>query len=367
MRVVFFYVIFSLCTGTLLCAQSAPRELFKFAKFKHDNGEYEAAMAFLNQAIDADSAYSSAYLLRAEVHFALSKFFAAIHDVQQAFRLESPSPGQEAIYRTLAGRSYAALKDYKNALNELDRAIKLNSKMATALYQRSSILYRQSNYTAALDDIDKAINLSPDVAEYYAHRATMKIEYYNPVYGAEAYNSALSDINVAIALQPQGYDFYKVRSQLQRNAGQTDEALSDYNKMVTLAPEKVDAYTERGMIKLNQYQYAGAAGDFSQSIKLNPTEERNYRMRGLCNHNMENYRQAFEDFSRSIELLSQRLTTYVEDKKEVQNLLAETYLMRGHSLNVMGRNSEACHDFLRAHNLGIKKGLNYYRKFCGIY
>jgi hypothetical protein len=51
----------------------------------------------------------------------------------------------------------------------------------------------------------------------------------------------------------------------------------------------------------------------------------------------------------------------------LKNTLAETYVLRGHCLNLMGNNAQACQDFLMAHNLGIKKGLNYYRKYCGIY
>ena len=145
-----------------------------------------------------------------------------------------------------------------------------------------------------------------------------------------------------------------------------DEAIEDYDAMIRLSPKKNDAYTSRGLIKMSQYKYRGAALDFSKSIILNPEIEKNYRYRGLCYNNLNNFRDAYKDFSKSIEMLSVQLNSTAEAHL-VKNTLGETYLLRGHCLNLMGNNAQACRDFLQAHNLGVKKGLNYYRKYCGIY
>jgi len=81
---------------------------------------------------------------------------------------------------------------------------------------------------------------------------------------------------------------------------------------------------------------------------------------------MNNYSEAYRDFSKSIDLLTIEITSSNE-KSNLKNTLAETYLLRGHCLNLMGNNAQACRDFLMASNLGVRKGLNYYRKYCGIY
>jgi tetratricopeptide (TPR) repeat protein len=117
---------------------------------------------------------------------------------------------------------------------------------------------------------------------------------------------------------------------------------------------------------MNNYDYRSAALDFTKSIIINPDDERNYRFRGLCYNNLNNLDDAFRDFTKSIDLLNIELGSS-SSKDMIRNKLGETYLLRGHCLNLMGNNAQACRDFLFAHNLGVKKGLNYYRKFCGIY
>ncbi len=81
---------------------------------------------------------------------------------------------------------------------------------------------------------------------------------------------------------------------------------------------------------------------------------------------MSRFAEAQKDFTKSIDILTKELER-TANKEIVQKNLAETYLLRGHCLNLMGNNANACRDFLAAYNLGVKKGLNYYRKYCGIY
>ena len=64
-------------------AQESPRELFKFAKFKFDKGEYEEALSYLSQTLDHDSTYSNAYLLRAEIKFMQARLEAKISKLEK--------------------------------------------------------------------------------------------------------------------------------------------------------------------------------------------------------------------------------------------------------------------------------------------
>ena len=143
-------------------------------------------------------------------------------------------------------------------------------------------------------------------------------------------------------------------------------AIKDYNTVIELSPKKEEAYSKRGVIKMNNYDYRSATLDFTRSILINPNEESNYRYRGLCYNNLNNYKEAIKDFSKSIDLLTVKIENSA-DKDLLKNTLAETYLLRGHCFNLMGSNAQSCLDFLMAYNLGVKKGLNYYRKYCGIY
>ena len=366
MRVISIFIILIFGGFSAVSAQTSPREYFKFAKFKYDKGDQQGALDFLNKAIEADSGYVSAYLLRSEVNFSMTNYYSTINDVDRAFKLEGKEASFATDYTLLRGKAFAMLKEYDHALTDINDVLQKSPGNATAYFERGKIRYRQSDYRGALDDLDKAIGIDADHADFYAERAQLKNEFYHPIYGSDQYKKVLADFNVAIALDPDNYQYYELRSEFQESMGLEKEALSDYNQMIKLSPHKDDAYTKRGVIRMHEYDYKDAITDFSQSIDINPEDERNYRYRGLCYHNVNDFNKAYKDFTQSIDLLSKQMS-YTNDNKEIQNVLAETYILRGHCLNIMGNNGDACRDFLKARDLGAKKGLNYYRKFCGIY
>ncbi|MCG8306415.1 MAG: tetratricopeptide repeat protein [Cytophagales bacterium] len=356
---IFFFII------NFLQAQDA-RENFKFAKFKYDNGHFQESLEFLDKALEEDSLYVNALYLRAEVRFELGQFYNAVLDINRILKLKNSNAVYTGNYYLTRGKSFLSLKDYSNAENDFDKAFELLSDDPNLFYYRAKLSIARNAYNQALEEIDVAIQIKSDNPDFYSLRSEIKIKLLNPVPDSDDYQSVLGDINVAIALDPDHPNNYLIRSNFLKSMGEVAAALEDYNTVIELSPKKEEAYTSRGVIKMNNYEYRSAALDFTKSIIINPDDERNYRYRGLCYNNLNNFADALKDFTKSIDLLTILLDDSAE-KEPVKNTLAETYLLRGHCLNLMGNNAQACRDFLMAHNLGIRKGLNYYRKFCGIY
>ncbi len=343
----------------------AARENFKFAKFKFDNKEYKNALDFLNKAVYEDSLYVNAYYLRAATQYELQNYFHALMDIEKVFELEDEDVSSIGEYYLLRGKIYLGIEEYDQALVDLNRAISDLEDNGDPYYYRGKLYNITGKKLKALSDLDHAIMVNPDKAHYYGYRAEIKIGYLNPVYGDEKYQSTLADINVAIALDPENKYYYRVRGEYLKNMGQQSEALTDYNVVIKEANEEDLPYLQRGVIKMNKYEYRSAIDDFSKSIESDPDNPNSYRYRALCFHNINMYREAYRDFSKSIDLLTSELTSTKD--ADTQVLLAETFLLRGHCANLMGNSSGACRDFLRGYNLGDKKGLNFYRRNCGIY
>ena len=342
------------------------QELFKFGKFNYDKKEYKEALGFLDQALDKDSLYFNAYYLRAETYYALEQYYNAILDINKVLKTQDSAAADYVKYYITRGKSFLALDDFTNAESDLELSLDYQQENPQAYYYKAMLGLATLNFTDAIEAINTAIKYDAGVPEYYALRAQIKNKFTNPVPNSEDYQSILGDINVAIALEPQNHEFLLVKSDFLNSMGEFEAALNDYNTVIKLSPKKEEAYTERGVIKMNNYDYRSAALDFTKSIIINPDDERNYRFRGLCYNNLNNFDDAFRDFTKSIDLLNIELGSS-SSKDMIRNKLGETYLLRGHCLNLMGNNAQACRDFLFAHNLGVKKGLNYYRKFCGIY
>ena len=364
MKIRFFMYLVLVCSGVLL-AQN-PRENFKFAKFNYDKGEFSEALKFLNQAITDDSLYVNAYYLRAETNYELKQYYNTVIDINRIFKLENTVNSSTGTYYITRGKAFLALDDIDNANADFEKSIALSGNNALAHYYLAKLRYATRNYDEALSELESAIKFDAKNPAFYALKAEIKMEYCHPVGGTRDYKDILSDINVALAYDPENYQYYAMRSNFLANMGESEKAMEDYDTMIKLSPKKNDAYTSRGLLKMNRYEYREAVLDFTISILLNPDTESNYRYRGLCYNNLNNYKEAYKDFSKSIDILKVELDKTAE-KEKVQNLLAETYILRGHCLNLMGSNAQACRDFLMAHNLGVKKGLNYYRKYCGLY
>lgn len=364
MNIRLILILFILYTSHLQAQD--PRENFKFAKFNYDKEKYAEALKFLDLAIDEDDLYVNAYYLRAETNYELGQYYNAILDINRIFKIDNTVNSSTTDYYLTRGKSFLAIDDFSNAKADLEKSISYSSTNSYAYYFLSRHYLNTKQYQEALLEVEKALRINPNEPDFHALKAEIKIAHFQPVIGSNEYKEILAEIDVAIALDELNYEYYNIRSDFYKDLGEVDKALEDYDAMIRLSPKEDNAYTSRGLIKMTQYKYQGAALDFSKSILLDPQIEKNYRYRGLCYNNLNNFRDAYKDFTKSIEMLSVQLNSTAEAHL-VKNTLGETYLLRGHCLNLMGNNAQACRDFLQAHNLGVKKGLNYYRKYCGIY
>ncbi len=362
----FLVFLYILSSGT--DAQDA-RENFKFAKFHFDKGEYNESLKYIDKSLSQDSLFLGAYYLRAETYYALGNYYSAISDINRILAIDKSqqesNPGASEYLLTRA-KAYTSLNDFPRASSDFEKVFAVSNTNPEAYFQRARFYYGTKNLDYAMTDINQAIKMNPAKAIYFAERAQLKLANGKPEPGSEKYRSILEDLNAAIQLEPKNYHFFMERSEFLSAMGQNEQAMKDYDQVITLSPKTVEAYTNRGVLKMNNQEFYAAALDFTRSILINPAEEKNYRLRGLCYTNMNNMSDAVQDFSKSIDMLSGKLKSGSQDAS-LRSTMAETYILRGHCFTQMGNEPLACRDFLQAYNLGTKKGLNYYKKYCGLY
>lgn len=367
-RIVFYWLLIGSFWTQGVYAQTAPREFFRLAKFKFDHKEYKGALDFINQAITTDTVYMNAYLLRADINFNLGCYYSTIKDVNHAFALDEARARTLSEYYLLRGKAFLKVNERERAMKDLQQALSISTDNPEAHYQIANIVYENGNPREAMKEIDEAIKMKSDNGAYYAQRAVMRYNTYKPIAGSQAYESVLADINVAIALVPDKYEYYRFRNLIFKRdkTNNFDFLMNQCNQSIKMFPNHPEVYKERGLLYMNKFNYQHAVMDFSLAIELGDKDAENYRYRALCYHNLDQYDKAISDYSNSLRLLTNMLPE-VDNKKEMEFVLAETHFQRGNSYLIKRRNTEACQDFLRSYNLGAKKGLNYYRKYCNIY
>lgn len=182
----------------------------------------------------------------------------------------------------------------KDLVSYLDKAIA--EKPTVERYQLRAIARQElKQYPDALSDIEAALKLDPENAHLYINRAGIRrLQQKN--------REALEDLNHAIELAPQSEHAYQLRGMLYLEDHQPQYAINDFNRAIQRNPQSVNALNARGIAHLEQGKPDLALEDFDQAIKIN-----NFVSQVFCNRagiwqDRQQYAAAIKDYQRAIEL-----------------------------------------------------------------
>ena len=129
---------------------------------------------------------------------------------------------------------------------------KENTSAATAWFATGELLTKDRNFKEAIDSFDKAIRLKSDFAEAYSVRGTLKSK-------LGRYKEALADLDKAIELKPNYASAYTGRGLVKSSQNRYYAAISDFDKALELNPKQISSYLGRG--------YAQAQAGFKDKAK----------------------------------------------------------------------------------------------------
>ena len=117
--------------------------------------------------------------------------------------------------------------------------------------------YNLEDYKGAIVDFTKAIRINPNDLYYYIFRAQAKEK-------LKDYNGAISDYTRAIKLNPSVGNYYNNRGFCKENLKDYTGAIADYTRAIELDPKHEKAYYNRGFCKGNLKDYTGAIADHTR-------------------------------------------------------------------------------------------------------
>ncbi|HYX13334.1 MAG TPA: tetratricopeptide repeat protein [Nostoc sp.] len=250
----------------------------------------------------------------------------AINAIDRAIKLEPNF--YQAWY--LRGFVQATREEYQEALKSFDKATQIEPKFAPGWRLRGLTLINLKRYPEALESYDQVAKLDPDDASVQALRSIIlltakrfpeALEVSNRVIqkspSSWAYfargaariatgdsQGALADLNEAIRLNPEYIEnaAYSLRGSIRAQQGDLKGAIADLNEAVRLDPKDADNFKGRGEIRFQQKDFKGALADFNEAIRLDPKNIEAIKARGLLRSLQQDYKGAVADFNQAIRL-----------------------------------------------------------------
>ncbi|MEG5058649.1 tetratricopeptide repeat protein [Microcoleus sp. A2-C5] len=226
----------------------------------------------------------------------------------------------------------------------------------------------ERHFQEAIENFDRAIKLNPDYADPYNNRANVRHQLGD-------FPGAREDYTEAILLNPKCSDFHKNRGIISCELGDYREAQADHSRAIQLDPNNDQAYNSRGFARVHMGDVPGALKDFTQAIELNPDYALAWNNRGDVYLESGNLERALEDYTRAAQLKHNNPIIFynlgvihyslgnkekaLEDYNQAIQLkpdLAQAYQNRGIVHYELGYSQRADEDFFNAKNLYRRHG-----------
>ncbi len=234
-----------------------------------EQGQYGRAISNYTTAILQDPDNPLHYVRRAEAYGALylenreaENRTKAEDDFETALELDSNFNPAYLV----RGKFYSALGEYDVALSDFNRAIELDVTQADLYAERGFVHLARGNQEAATADFVQATTLDASNSLAYLGQAQLSLDNGD-------FESALFNVSLALETNPEFAEAYALRGSLHMHLGNTDDAKSDFDTAINLNNRLVDAYVGRGMY----YDDAGntrlATRDYSTALSQRPDPE----------------------------------------------------------------------------------------------
>ncbi len=205
-------------------------------------------------------------------------------------------PGFENAYLGRA-QMYLEKADTLKALADIDTALVRNPNSFNGHVMRAELLMRRSRplFRNALVNMDKAIKLEPKHAGLYVNRAYIR-------YNLNDWDGAMADYDYALSLEPLNKTALFNRGLLNTEVNANDRALEDFTAVLNLDPSDHRAHYNRAQIRARKHDFAGAIEDINAVIELFPNFPTGYLIRSEFERGRGNLTKAAADYDKAMAL-----------------------------------------------------------------
>jgi tetratricopeptide (TPR) repeat protein len=259
---------------------------------------YEGAVAAFERVNQINPYYYQAWRQKSDALTVLNKDLEALTAIDKAIAFNSEQANEDNpkdfMLYVSKGNILRLLKRYQEAEAAYTEAIKIKPSYL-AYVNRGNVRDELKRYPEAIADYERAIKINPQYAVAYNNRGLVR-------YALKHYPEAIADYERAIKINPQYAGAYGNRGNVRDALKHYPEALADYNQVIKINPLDALAYNNRGLVRYALKQYPEALADYNRAIKLDPFYPEALKNRGIVRYELKDYRGAIDDLQSATKL-----------------------------------------------------------------
>lgn len=201
-----------------------------------EKGDIDCAIESFTKAMDLDPNNPRYPYNRARARYIQKDYINALDDCDTAIKLDS----EKHIYYLLRGEIKRHLNDFKGALEDFNRLIKLKPDESAAYYYRAMVKKELGDISGAIQDYTESTRIKPNVNAY---NNLACLYYYN-----KEIDNAMICIDKAIKLSDEkDGNVFDTRGEIYMHMGELDKAIADFNKAIYISHDLRIAYVHRAI------------------------------------------------------------------------------------------------------------------------
>ena len=269
------------------------RHLDKGKEYFNEN-KYEAAVKEFTEYLKTDTSFN-AYYYRGLSNVNLTHWVEGVNDLTRAVEIDSTQ--SNAYY--MRGKAKLGIRMTPGACVDFRRAERMGMKAAKEMID----LFCQPDTTHSyskdpekeIAGLKKATEMDSGMAELYLEKAFAEVRAFD-------FQAAIADQSKAIQLNPDYKEAYFNRGLAKINTQDIEGGLTDLNKAIQLDSQYADAYFGRASVRMKQGAFKEALIDFNEAISFNPGDGKSYMLRGMCRLGLNQKDEACADLHKADEL-----------------------------------------------------------------
>ena len=268
-----------------------PALAFSQAMALHGAGRLPEAEEMYRQILKVLPDHFDSLHLLGVIHHQRGNHKEAVRQIDAALKINPKicaAYGNRAVALQKLGR-------FEEALSSYDQAIALAPENASTFYNRGNVLQELKRFDEAVASYDQAITLKPDYAGAFYNRG-------NALQELRRFDQALAAYDHAITLKPDHVDAFNNRGVALQKLGRFEEALSSYDQAIALAPENASTFYNRGSVLQELKRFDEAVASYDRAITLQPDYAGSFCNRGIALQELRRFDEALANYDRAIKL-----------------------------------------------------------------